>query len=56
MIRRLLGKARVFLCMLTYIDIDYFITNVKPEKVTEEWLVTTYSQSEFRLYLGLKFV
>ena len=25
-------------------DIDYFITNVKTEKVTAEWLVTTYSQ------------
>ena len=25
-------------------DIDYFITNVKADKVTAEWLVTTYSQ------------
>ena len=25
-------------------DIDYFITNFDASKVTEEWLVTTYSQ------------
>ena len=25
-------------------DIDYFITNVEPFKVTEQWIVDTYSQ------------
>ena len=24
-------------------EIDYFITNVKPSKVTPEWIVNTYS-------------
>ena len=25
-------------------DIDYFITNIKVDQITEEWIVTTYSQ------------
>ena len=25
-------------------DIDYFITNVQAEKVTQQWVVETYSQ------------
>ena len=25
-------------------DIDYFITNIKADQITEEWIVTTYSQ------------
>ncbi len=25
-------------------EIDYFITNVEPSKVTSEWVVKTYSQ------------
>jgi len=43
-------------------DIDYFITNVEPEKATGEWLVKTYSQRnwvevfyrEAKGWLGLK--
>jgi len=43
-------------------DIDYFITNVEPEKVTGEWFVKTYSQRnwvevfyrEAKGWLGLK--
>jgi SRSO17 transposase len=43
-------------------DIDYFITNVEPFKVTEQWIVDTYSQRnwvevfyrEAKGWLGLK--
>ncbi|MGH2413794.1 MAG: IS701 family transposase [Microcystaceae cyanobacterium] len=49
-------------CFEEATDIDYFITNVEPSKVTEEWVVNTYSQRnwvevfyrEAKGWLGLK--
>ena len=35
-------------------EIDYFITNVKPSKVTPEWIVNTYSLQKLdRVFLSI---
>jgi hypothetical protein len=48
-ISRLEGKKRIAIVMNAQTfsqatEIDYFVTNVDPQKVTPEWIVNTYSQ------------